>query len=160
MGKIGVYILSVTAAGIICGIAKTLLSNKGGAAEMGKLLVGVFFTIAVVQPLINIEFVGLDRFIDGISADGKVWTDSGINMSQEAVSDIIKDRVEAYILDKANDMHANLSVEVSVEPGTPPQLSEVVISGDVSPYVRERLNRMITEELGLTEEQQIWNGQD
>lgn len=160
MEKIAMYILSVTAAGIICGIAKSLLGNKGGTAEMGKLLVGIFFAIAVVQPLTNIEFVGLDRYLDGISADSKVWTDDGINMSQEAVSGIIKDRVEAYILDKATEMHADLSVEVFVEPGAPPQLSEVIISGDVSPYVKERLNRMMMEELGLTEEQQIWNGQD
>ena len=38
----------------------------------------------------------------------------GENLARDSMADIIKEETEAYILDKAADLHANLRVEVTV----------------------------------------------
>ncbi|MFR3325850.1 MAG: hypothetical protein ACLTR8_15535 [Oscillospiraceae bacterium] len=51
----------------------------------------------------------------------------GENLARDSMADIIKEETEAYILDKAADLHANLRVEVAVGEDNLP--AAVTISG-------------------------------
>ena len=59
------------------------------------------------------------------------------NLARDSMADIIKEETEAYILDKAADLHANLRVEVAVGEDNLP--AAVTISGEASPYARRQI---------------------
>ena len=67
----------------------------------------------------------------------------------------ITDRVQAYILDKAVEMGANIQVQVILSDDAYPVPEQVCIQGDISPYARNQLKHIL-EELGVAEENQIW----
>ena len=83
---------------------------------------------------------------------------SDLEMSTGAMIAIIKEETEAYILDKAASLGVTLSVEVMVEDGNVPRLSGVQLSGQVSPYARQQLSTWISNDLGISKENQKWIG--
>lgn len=158
MKDIASYIISVTAAGVICGIISSLLGDKGAISEIGKMLAGIFLAIVIVRPLADIRLSGLEDYLSGLSLDGNAAAEEGWKMAEESMAGIIKSETEAYILDKAASMHVDLSVEVIVENTSPPSLSGVRLCGAVSPYAKQQLSRMIEEDLGIARERQTWIG--
>ena len=78
----------------------------------------------------------------------------GENLARDSMADIIKEETEAYILDKAADLHANLRVEVAVGEDNLP--AAVTISGEASPYARRQIQAMIANDLGISKENQKW----
>ncbi len=77
-------------------------------------------------------------------------------MTQQALSDIIKSRCEAYILDKAAGMDLSLTVEVGVSADEMPVPKTVRISGNISPYKKSKLKSILVNDLGIEEEDQTW----
>ena len=80
----------------------------------------------------------------------------GENLARDSMADIIKEETEAYILDKAADLHENLRVEVAVGEDNLP--AAVTISGGASPYARRQIQAMIANDLGISKENQKWIG--
>lgn len=80
----------------------------------------------------------------------------GENLARDSMADIIKEETEAYILDKAADLHANLRVEVAVGEDNLP--AAVTIFGEASPYARRQIQAMIANDLGISKENQKWIG--
>ena len=71
-------------------------------------------------------------------------------------AEIIKQRTEAYILDRASAMDAQIKVSVSLgKDGIP---KSVRITGRISPMNRSRLTDVIAADLGIPREQQEWIG--
>lgn len=80
----------------------------------------------------------------------------GENLARDSMADIIKEETEAYILDKAADLHANLHVEVTVGEDSLPMA--VTLSGEASPYARRQIQAIIANDLGISKENQKWIG--
>ena len=80
----------------------------------------------------------------------------GENLARDSMADIIKEETEAYILDKAADLHAHLRVEVAVGEDNLP--AAVTISGEAAPYARRQIQAMIANDLGISKENQKWIG--
>lgn len=160
MNALASYVISVTAAGIICGIVTCLLGEKGAVSELGKMLTGIFLAVMVIQPILHIRFDNLDDYLQALSLDGNKIAESGKTMAEKQVAGIIKKQVEAYILDKAASMGVELSVEVVVEENDLPVLAAVRLCGRVSPSAKQQLVAMIEKELGIARENQIWIGME
>lgn len=158
MKALASYIISVTAAGILCGTVTCLLGEKGIVSELGKMLAGIFLAIVVIRPLADIRFDNLDDYLQDLSLDGSAAAAAGKTMADQEVAGIIKAQVEAYILDKAASMGVELSVEVVVEESDPPVLTAVRLCGKVSPSAKQQLARIIEKDLGIARENQIWIG--
>lgn len=153
------YILSVTAAAILCGVLRDLIPEKGAAGQLLKLISGIFLAFAAISPVKELEIPNLQAYMDVFSAQGEVFSDQGKDLSADAMAGIIKDRSEAYILDKAGVLAAEISVEVELTDDPLPAPAAVRIYGSVSPYARAALETMIETELGIPKEDQIWIGQ-
>ena len=156
MAGLGRYVLSVSTAALICGIL-TGMAENGGKKELFRLLGGVFLTIVIIQPLSRVD---LDALLDLSFASRE--TDAAVQtkekLAREAMADIIKAETEAYILDKAAALNASVTVEVILEERGTPIPVEAVISGEVSPYARRRLENILQTELGIAKENQRWTG--
>ena len=68
----------------------------------------------------------------------------------------ISDRVEAYILDKAAQYGAQLTVTVALGSDAIPLPQRVTIQGNISPYGKTQLQSWIAENLGIAKEDQVW----
>jgi stage III sporulation protein AF len=114
--------------------------------------------LAVVRPFVNHRKLDLSEIPVSKYQDGQSWIEDAQMLSRNALADIIKDRTEAYILDKAAAMGAAITVVVSVSGDEPPVPLGVEISGPVSPYMKLRLEEMIQEDLNIAKENQVWSG--
>ena len=156
MENVGTYILTVSAAGLICGIANTFLSGKGNAAAAAKLVSGIFLVLVVMQPLTKLPAFGLTDFWGSLEQEGAYAAEAGEEASQENMASIIKTQLEAYILDKAAQMDAPITVEVMVQSGQIPVIESVSLYGTVSPYAKGKLTQSIETDLGIRKEDQHW----
>lgn len=77
-------------------------------------------------------------------------------MASEELRTIIKSRVEAYILDKAESYGAKLKVEVMLSEDQVPVPMSVRITGSISPYGKKMVTQLIREDLGIASEEQVW----
>lgn len=160
MDAVGKYILSVTAAAILCGILRSLLPGKGTAAAVLRLAGFAFLVLTMLTPVKEINMSELQDYLDWNSEEGTAFAQEGTDLSRDAMGTIIKSRTEAYILDKAEAMELSLSVEVSVSDDDIPVPQAVRITGSLSPYAKAVLSSMLEEDLGITKENQTWNGQN
>ena len=158
MEALGRYILSVTAAAILLGILRSLLGKKGRGAALVQLIGGLFLTFTMVAPMADVD---LDAIFDSpwmFSADASVFADEGHAISQEQLRSIIKERSEAYILDKASSYHAQLDVDVIVSQDAMPIPTAVRLRGSISPYVKGEMEQWLQDNMGIQKENQLWNG--
>ena len=92
-----------------------------------------------------------------IDTDADEIVSEAQNQSRNELLSIIIEKTETYIVNKAATYDAEITVSVSIsEPDTllPDTMS---IEGEVSPYIKEILQNVIAEDLGIPKEKQIWN---
>lgn len=155
MTAIREYLLSITAAAVLCSIVNSLAARAGTAAAAVKMLTGIVLALAVISPLLSISLDHVYAFADGVESEAGEVVASGENYAREAMADIITTRVRAYILDKAEALGAQIEVTVRLDGSNMP--AGATISGSVSPYARQVLSETIAQDLGIPTEAQIWN---
>ena len=155
MEPIREYLLSVTVAAMFCAVARRLLEKKGTPAAMGKLLTGLFMTFTVLSPLTNFSIGPLRDVTEDFRQQAQQAVQEGEEYANSALRQSITERTQAYILDKAESLGADIQVEVMLSNDLYPVPRQVRLSGDVSPYARMQLKKIL-ESLGISEENQIW----
>lgn len=149
------YVISVVAAALICSIAITA-AQKGTGGELVRLLSGVLLTVTLLRPITQLNLDILAQLPVTRYSEAEAISASGEKMAAEARMDIIKAQSEAYILDKASSLNAQVQVEVTIsEDGLP---AEAHLKGKVSPYVRQQLETILESDMGITKENQVWSG--
>ncbi len=156
MGSLQQYLLSVTGAALICGVVLRLLPKKGTAATMGKMLAGMFLAFTVIRPWGNIQLNRLEDFTGDLQVEAAQAVQAGKYETFSSLQSIIKDRCEAYILDKANALGLQLTVEVTLSTDEIPVPVAVRLQGNAGPYAKARLADRIQEDLGIDKEHQVW----
>ena len=150
------YIISVTAATILCGIIKGM-SEKTSCGKIMKLVCGLFLGFTVIKPITQIDLTQLTEVSLPFADEAVHAAALGENLSEKAMADIIKQETETYILDKAAAINVSLEVSVTVE-GDPPVPVAAQLSGEVSPYAKQQLERILWEDLGISKENLEWTG--
>ena len=150
------YILGIMVTGIVCSIVGSLVSNKTAAGQLLRLLTGILMVITIASPVVNISFTHINDYLDGLSSQGDYYADSGKKVAEESMSAIIKEQIEAYILDKADRMELDIAVEVALDERNNSVPCGVTITGSLSPYAKGILGSYIEEKLGIAKEHQRW----
>lgn len=153
MEQIREYLISVTAAAIVCAIAGKLV-RKGSIEAIIKLLTGIFMTLTVLLPIVPFRVGDLELSLEQFRYEAQDVASEGKLLAQEAMEKIISQQVTTYILDKAGSLGVELCVEVELTDGIP---SAVTLEGDVSPYTKGVLREYIRDTLGIRVEDQTWN---
>lgn len=156
MEDIKIYLLGIVGAAVICGIITRFVGEKGTQGAMVKLIAGLFLTFTVIRPIANIRLDGWSDFADLYSDSGVEAAAAGERMTKDALRSSIKAQTEAYILDKAAALALNLEVDVTLSDDEIPIPATVRLSGKSSPYAKLRLQAIITQDLGIDKEHQIW----
>lgn len=148
------YILTVVTAAMLVGILQSL-AGQGSMGTLTKLLGGVFLALTMLSPVMTLEIPDPAEWFADVVIDGESMAAEGTAMAAEAKADIIRSRLEAYILDKAG---ADLTVAVELDDEGVP--CGITLAGDVSPHTKAQLSRMLKDDLGLGEEVQQWNSEN
>lgn len=152
------YLLRIVAAALLGGMVRALLPKEGTVGAMTRLMTGLLLTAVVIAPLTKISLDSWQDFFLDLDTDAQAAVAQGEAATRDSLQAIIKSRVEAYILDKADSFGATLTVEVTMDEGTPPLPAQVRLGGSISPYGRAELETCMQEELGIAKEQIIWTG--
>lgn len=159
MSAISKYLISVIVCALICSIITGLIGKKSPHYALVCLLCGIFLSLTVVKPLVQVKLEDIRIYGQSITLDAQNAVAYGETIAQTQKNDIIKQRLETYILDKAASLGAELSVNVTLDEDNAGIPKMVSLSGDIAPLARERLTRIIAEELGIAKEDQLWTGQ-
>lgn len=151
------YLMSVIAAAVICAIVRALTQNKGASSEIIKLICGVFIAITLISPWNKISISGIVNYIEDFSLDAENITSAASESAREEQNKIIKAQTEAYIQDKALSMGVQLQADITVSNLSPGLPQRVEITANASPYQRQQITGWIETDLGIPEDQQIWN---
>ena len=158
MESIRQYLIGVVVAGLICSIISLVVGKKGMIGTVVTLLSGLLMAMAVVGPWVNIRIDHFFSWAQDISVDADGVVDDGENMALEAYRQGIIIRTESYILEKAKALNCDLQVEVILSADSTPVPEQVRISGSISPYAKQAISTMLTDDLGIDREAQIWTG--
>lgn len=156
MSAIAEYLLSVTGAAIISAVVLRMLEVKGSAASIAKMLTGIFMALTVIGPITQVRISDLLDLFPEISVDARQAVAQGESSAKNALAESISTQVEAYILDKATQLGVRLTVEVELSQDTFPVPVSVRLHGNISPYAKTRLQSILSDDLGIEKENQIW----
>lgn len=150
------YLLSVTSAAMLCSIVSVLTGEKGSQAGVVKLICGLFLCFTVISPFTKVRISDFSDFASNILTEGEQATREGEDYSEQALRQIISDETRAYIMDKARTYGAEIDVQVTLSEDETPVPETCIISGNISPYVRQQLKKILINDLGIPEENQTW----
>ncbi len=150
------YLVGVTGAAMLCGIVKVLMPGKGTVAAVIKALTGVLMLLSVARPLVVTSFDSIRDWTQDLSFDAQTIVSNAENTANQEIRTRIKENCEAYILAKASEYGACVEVTVTLAEATPMRPVSVTISGAISPYAKQTLSKMLTQEFGISEEEQKW----
>ena len=152
------YILSVSAAAILCGLV-TAMIPKGSLRGILKLSCGVFLAILVLEPVMHLDLNRiLTHFTGEAIYEGDAAVAFGEELARDSMAQYIKRETEAYILDKANELGITAEVQVLVGKEDLPVPSAAVIRGTVPQSLKLELERLIEGNLGISKENLKWIG--
>lgn len=149
------YVISVIASALICSII-TRITQNSGCREAVRVLCGVFLTIVLLQPISGLREMELSAYFDSWEQQAQVVADNGTAAAKDMKAAIIKQEMEAYIINKAAEENAVVEAEVTLGDDFLP--ASVQLTGVVSPSVKQKLTQLLTAELGIPGEYQKWNG--
>lgn len=150
------YILRIICCALICGLLPPLVGKT--SKKILRLACGIVMTVTVLRPLLSIDPETIwEKLIPDISsAEAAVQT--GQEMAEKSMSDIIMTHCQAYILDKAAGLGLSLQVHVTLSGDDIPIPLGVRLTGEWTQNQRAQLSGLITRELGIPEEAQQWIG--
>ena len=156
MSEIRTYVISIIAASLISAAAIGITNKMELVGMITKLLTGLFLAVTILSPICRYSSFNILQYYRNVALD----TDEIISQGQEFLdserAQFIKERTEAYILSKADSMGVALDVDIILSDVSPNIPIGITIDGEVSPYVKQKLQKIITEDLGIQEASQVW----
>ena len=156
MHQLGQYVLSLSAIAMVCGILMSFFRD-GTVKNILRIVCGIIMIIAAISPMSNLDISEVSLISDKYLLDGKAIATMGEDLARNETQQCIQRRLEAYILDKADTLNASITPQVKLNhEGLP---VEVWLWGQCSDQTRQDLTAMITNDLGIPEEDQKWTGE-
>lgn len=157
MSAVGEYALSVIVTVLVCAIVSDLVQDPG-LNRILKMISGLVLTMTLVNPVFHLDFSYLSDWDLPVMESASAAAEDGVTISRESLCACIKQNTEAYIQEKADMMHSDVTVEVSLSADEIPVPVAAEISGSVSPSIKHQLELIIESQLGITKENIVWTG--
>lgn len=157
MSSIGNYVLTIIITGFVCSILSDLIQNPVSGAII-NMISGMILAITIFAPISNIDVSSYLDFNISVMDEAAAAANEGIAKSKQALYTSIKQETESYIQEKAAAMGTQISAKVSFSNDDLPVPISAVISGAISPAVKQKLQDLIETQLGITKENTQWIG--
>ena len=150
------YILTIVSVAVLSSVLLKLLNDKSSAYKLIKLMCGIIMVLTIVSPWTKVT---IDDYLEGfewVKRDAAAVQEEGEILVQQKLKESITERTEAYILDKAALLGADISVSITCTTSDVPIPISVELSGNASPYAKSRLRQILSSDVGIPEDKQIW----
>lgn len=151
------YLKSLICATIISAIVVNIFKKKTPIGHHIRLLVGIFLSITIISPLYKLEIPDFDLYKSSLDIEAQKIVGEGESLYEAQRRSIISQQLEAYILNKATELNADIRVAIKLSEEDIPTPVSVEIEGSVAPYDRIVLEKYIANEIGIPKERQMWN---
>ena len=154
--SIRAYLLAVVAAAMLTALVLALVP-EGPVRRVCRLACGLVLILVTLSPLGTLDVTALSRALSRLSIETDA-AQTGVEVRSRAlICSIIKQKMEAYILDKAAGLGLTVTADVSVDDsGAYPYPARVTITGSAGADARRALTESIERELAIPEERQEW----
>ena len=157
MDSLRQYIITVIAATIMSKIVLDITEKKGATHSVLKFITGIFIIITVISPFKQHTTYDISGYFSDWGVSASEYVQAGEESAKSSKNTFIKEQTQAYILDRADQLGIDVTVEVVLNEDDLSIPKEVYINGSVSPYGKLKLQQIISQELGITEDKQIWS---
>lgn len=151
------YLMRIVAAAMLVALAQSVLSAPR-IKKIAALAGGAVLLLTVLSPLVSIDVGDVSFSIETLEPEAAEAFSNMKTEWTEELNGIIKRTTETYILDKAEEVGAVISAEVTVtvcEQGYS-YPSGVCIAGTASAGQKQTLTEYMEQELGIPAERQVW----
>jgi hypothetical protein len=146
-------ILTFLVCSLTCGILSQIVSDTG-KTKLIQFISGTFLAVTVLSGFARIDPADFHL----ISAGNRNPADAYIAMGKQAAAEEQKIRItadcEAYILDKAKELGAEVTAKVSLDELLVPVFVEITCESDRN--LQPDLQKILTMDLGIPKENQQW----
>lgn len=148
------YLITVCAAAILAVLIPALITQNM-IRKTAEFAGGMLLLIIVLAPIVTLD---LSEFRQVLTSYMQTSPLSSKDLSnQDFVAERIRSQCEEYILDKADTFGMTVEAKVRLNDNpTYPLPIGVSVSGRYSPWQKEQLSSVITQDLGIPEDQQEW----
>lgn len=151
------YLISLTAAAILAALVRKL-APKNTAGQAARLGAGLLVLTAMLTPLGKLDLYGAAEDLTGKAWRDPLSAEETDRAANQLLEELITSQAEAYILDKAQALGLEITVEVDLR--TEEYYSRpwsVRIRGQGEADQKAALEQYISEQLGIPEERQEWS---
>lgn len=148
------YLVAVCSAAILCAILKQIVGKGKLSGGMIQMLSGLFVAICIIAPWKEFSLRDLEVYNPLDTNAAQSFVEDGKRITRSNLHTIIIQRVEAYILEKADQLQ--VQVEVSVELSDEGIPSRSIITGELTRSEKEELSAFLVSQIGIQKEMQIW----
>lgn len=150
------YLIGMICAAMAVAILSAVL--KDGAVKRAVMLVGgLVLLMAVLTPIVKADLDKFGQYLSQVELQTDALT-SGITVdNKELMAEIIRDKTEAYILDKAASLDAEIEVQVTVATDADyPYPDGATITGILNAGQKNSLQAYLRDSLAIPEERQVF----
>ncbi len=154
MGSLKDYLIAVCCAAVLCAILKQIVGHGKVSGGMLHFLSGLFVVICIISPWKDFTLQDLEKYNPFQTNEVNVYVESGKQITQNQINEIIIEKTEAYILEKAKTMNVQVGVRVELSAEGIPECSQ--ITGKLSNSEKDELSAFLLNEIGIQREMQLW----
>ncbi|MBR5533463.1 MAG: hypothetical protein IKU62_01280 [Ruminiclostridium sp.] len=148
------WVLGVTAASLVIAVAQALMP-QGTVKKVGKFTGGLILVLVLLRPLTGLDYQDLYGRVSALPA-GAISQEDLAEQGNLHLEEGIEGELAAYIAEKGDALGCPCKVQVDCLPDEAgvPIPTRVTITGIFTPEQQESLGDMITQDLGITPENQ------
>lgn len=157
MSGVKSYVLSVTAAAIWINLCSSMVP-EGKYKRYTSFLGSTILILAILSPIIQIRDLDLRIAVQNLQPEQNDTYNAALEINDRLMHQLISEQCEAYILDKATALGAELNVTVTT--GVKENMIcpvSVILEGTCTVSERKQLADFLEGELGIPYAHQEWN---
>ena len=153
MDAIRQYALTLICTALVCAILMQMVPAGTGGMLL-RLACSAVMLSALLAPLWGMTLPDPEELLGRLSLSGEQMVQAGTDMAEEERLMLIKQGLEAYILDRASGLGCAITADIELDRDGYPV--SVRLTGAVPEGLRKELGNMISDDLGIPEEDQQW----
>lgn len=150
-------IYKLFAGAILCSLVLRIANYCKSTAVATKFVTALFMILTLLGTVAEMDWGYFPKLIAEEGVRAEQYITEGRDASKEEMRAIISQQVDAYISTRAHSYGTDLHATITAFDDTTMKPVGISIYGSISPYIRKLLQHEIAGELGIPEENQIWN---
>ena len=157
MSRMGQYLFSVLTAALATSLVGVIFNGNKSVGSIIKFISGIFLGLTVISPILNVQSFNISDYFSSLTTDAEIIADTGSDFAAANQKAIIMEQASAYVLEKAKALNLDITAQLEFGNENIPIPKQIYLNGNVSPYAKKELTHFIAEQLGIPEENQVWN---